>query len=136
MSEYALVDNTLVSAYNHERDLRQYYCVEIPIDAGVIYQYKIWHIEPASMTILVKENSEFLSWIKYNSRHKMKYYSRDLIYPYQELGTKIKDIIFQKKGRLKGHFLVDLELIEEAEQEKFHHLFYANAYNKSFTKGH
>lgn len=124
-----LLENSLdESILEDKRDLEQYYCVEISIMAGLIYQFRIWQKETMFMTILVKENSDFLSYIDENSRHSMKYYSSDFFYPYQELVTEIRDIRYQERGRLKGHYLVSLEILEEAEKTKIQNLFYTNDY--------
>ena len=114
--------------YNNARDLEQYFCLEIMARVGIVYQFKIWQRETIFMSILVKEDSDFLSYIEENSRYNMKYYSRDLLYPYQELVTEIRDINYQDRGRLKGHYLVSLEILEEAEEAKIDSLFYTNDY--------
>jgi hypothetical protein len=128
MRENALEENLPNIVYEKERDLDQYYCVEIPARTGLIYQYKIWQKERMFMEILVKEDSDFLTCIEENSRFNMKYYSRDLLYPYQELVTEIRDISYQERGRIKGHYLVSLEILEEAEEAKISSLFYTNDY--------
>ena len=74
------------------------------------------------MVILVKENSKFLSMVDKSSKFKMKYYSDDFLYPYQELDTEIRDISLQECGRLKGHYLVSLEIIEDTKDQKIHNL--------------
>lgn len=130
MHEHALADN-LPQALLPEsgRDLDQFYCVEIPVRVGIIYQFRIWQTETMFMSILVKDNSKFLTLVDKNSRYNMKYYSDDFLYPYQELVTEIRDISFQKNGRFRGHHLVDLEIIETDEDKKIHGLIYAGGYD-------
>ena len=134
MRESALEENLHSIVYEKERDLDQYYCVDIPARAGLIYQYKIWQKETVFMAILVKEDSDFLSYIEEDSKFNMKYYSRDLFYPYQELVTLIRHISYQERGRLKGHYLVSLEILEEAEEAKINSIFYANEYRRLSLK--
>lgn len=124
MNKHALADNNLLEAVLLEgsRNLDQFYCVEIPVKAKLIYQFKIWQTESMFMSILAKENSEFLSYIEINSKFNMKYYSDDFFYPYQELITEIRDIGLQENNRLKGHYLISLEIIEDAEDQKIHDL--------------
>ena len=123
MYEHALADNLLEAMLlEGERNLDQFYCVEIPVRANLIYQFKIWQTEPMFMAILVKENSRFISMVDTSSKFKMKYYSEDFIYPYQELVTEIRDISLQEGGRLNGHYLVSLEIIEDAKDHKIHNL--------------
>ena len=132
MYEHALADNLSHAALlDRGRDLDQFYCVEIPVRVGIIYQFKIWQTEPMFMMILVKDNSKFLSLLDKNSKYNMKFYSDDFLYPYQELVTKIRDISLQENGRLRGHYLVSLEIIEEAEDKKIHGLIYAGGYAHS-----
>ncbi len=135
MYEHALADNLSHAALlDSGRDLDQFYCVEIPVRVGIIYQFKIWQTEPMFMTILVKDNSKFLSLLDINSKYNMKFYSDDFLYPYQELVTEIRDISLQETGRLRGHYLVSLEIIEGAEDKKIHGLIYAGGYNHSPEK--
>jgi hypothetical protein len=64
------------------------------------------------MSILVRGKSRFLSYIKVKGKYNMKYYSTDDLYPYQELMTEIKGIMPQEGRFLRGHALVELEIIE------------------------
>jgi hypothetical protein len=123
MYEHARADNLLEAVLlEGGRDLDQFYCVEIPVKENLIYQFKIWQTESMLLSILVKENSKFLSMININSKFNMKYYSEDFLYPYQELFTEIRDINLQDCGRMKGHYLVSLEIIEDAEDKKIQDL--------------
>jgi len=132
MHEHAMADNLLEAVLLEDsRDLDQFYCVEIPVKVKLIYQFKIWQTESMLMSILVKENSKFLSFVEINSKYNMKYYSEDFLYPYQELVTEIRDINLQEYGRLKGHYLISLEIIEDAEDQKIQDLFVAGDYNFS-----
>jgi len=128
MYEHAFENNLLEAVLlENDRELDQFYCVEIPVQAKLIYQFKIWQTEPAFMSILVKENSKFLSFVETNSKFNMKYYSDDFLYPYQELITEIRDINLQECGKLKGHYLINLEIIEEAEDEKINEFILAGS---------
>ncbi len=130
MLEQALADNIPHDkASDISRDLDQFYCVDIPVRAGVVYQFRIWQAEAFFMFILVKDNSEFLSLVEKNSKYNMKYYSADYLYPYQELVTKIRDISYQEYGKLKGHYLISLEIIEDAEDKKIHSIIYTGEYS-------
>jgi|WetSurMetagenome_2_1015567.scaffolds.fasta_scaffold257709_2 hypothetical protein len=95
------------------RDLDQYYCVEIPIpELDIIYQYKIWETHSDFMSILIKEGSDLLNWIKTGDRIKMKYYSHDPVHRYHDLETDLINIERQTCGRLRGHYLAGLEIFE------------------------
>ncbi|MFC1838292.1 hypothetical protein ACFL1N_01830 [Thermodesulfobacteriota bacterium] len=136
MRENMLGETLQRPIFEDNRDLDQYFCVEIPVRVGIIYQYKIWQKETMFMAILVKEDSDFLSYIEEDSKYNMKYYSRDLFYPHQELVTEIRDISYQERGRLKGHYLVSLEILEDAEEAKINSIFYANEYRRLSLKKH
>ena len=132
MHEHAFADNLLESVLlDSGRDIDQFYCVEIPVQDKLIYQFKIWQTESMFMSILVKENSKFLSFAEINSKFNMKYYSEDFLYPYQQLVTEIRDISLQVYGRLKGHFLVSLEIIEDAEDQKIDRLIFTDKHSFS-----
>jgi hypothetical protein len=119
MKKYALAEKFVASDPAPWNDPDQYYSVEIFIpELGVVYQYKIWETESIFISILVKENSELLHRIKTGYRAKMKYYSTDLSYPYQTLATEIRDIVRQDYGRLKGHYLVGLEILERENKNQ------------------
>jgi len=56
----------------------------------------------------------------------MKYYPTDLFYPIEYLDTVIRNIIKQDQGRLKGHYLVGLEILDSQDQNKMHWLYRSN----------
>ncbi|MBN2419726.1 MAG: hypothetical protein JXL81_10105 [Deltaproteobacteria bacterium] len=130
MTEHATAGNLIEAVLlDGGRDLDQFYCVDIPVRDKLIYQFKIWQTDSMFMSILVKEDSKFLSFIEINSKFSMKFYSEDYFYPYQELVTEIRDISLQECERLRGHYLVSLEIIEEAEDQKIDTLIYSGEYN-------
>jgi hypothetical protein len=119
MYEHLLANNLHESIIlDCNRDLDQFYCVEVPVRVGLIYQFRIWQVNRKTMSILVRGNSRFLSYIKVNGKYSMKYYSQDDLYPYQELVTVIRSITPQEGRFLRGHALVELEIVEEAEEAK------------------
>jgi hypothetical protein len=57
MLEHALADNHYeISILDFNRELDQYYCVEVPVRVGLIYQFRIWEVNRNSMSILVRKN--------------------------------------------------------------------------------
>ena len=121
-----VIDSMFIPA----RDLEQYYCVEIPIPRlNIVYQFKIWEINFMSMSILIKEDSDILNWIKTRDKLKMRYYSYDPIYPYQDLYTEFTSIERLEHGRLRGHYLASFEIpVEQKNDITFwsHRLNYSN----------
>lgn len=116
MNKQSTAEKWIDHAALTRKDLDQYYCVEIPIpELDIIYQYKIWETRSDSMSILIKEGSDLLNWIKPGDRIKMKYYSHDPIHRYHNLETDLIDIKRQAYGRLSGHYLAGLEIIEHQD---------------------
>jgi len=92
--------------------VEQYYSVEFVIDAlNTAYQFKIWNKTSSYMSILVRENSDILPQLRVGDTLNMRYYSDDLIHPSEYLETAIRHITRNDQGRLKGHYLVGLELL-------------------------
>lgn len=90
----------------------QYYSVEFAIEGlESAYQFKIWNKTSTQMSILVKENSDVLPQLKVGDTLNMRYYADNLIHPTQCLETAIRRITRNDQGRLKGHYLVGLELL-------------------------
>ena len=114
MRHFALAEKIIERDLELINDLYQYYSVEIFIpELKVVYQFKIWEVESLFMSILVKENSGLLPLIKAGDRADMKYYSTDSSCPNQILNTEIRDISRQDYGKLKGHYIVGLEILEK-----------------------
>lgn len=113
MKEYALNSEFLENHLLSRMDLDQYYSVEIAISGlGVIYQFRIWQKESGLSFILIRDDSAILPWLNTGDKMNMKYYSTDLRYPYQNLETEIGNIEKQESGRLRGHYLAGLKIIE------------------------
>ena len=112
MLEYAVAERLVERSYVPWHDLNKYYSVEITIDGlEYVYQYKIWNMESKSMFVLVKGNSGILPWLKVGDILNMKYYSTDIVHPFENLDTEIQYITHQTQGRLQGHYLVSLRLL-------------------------
>jgi len=127
MKGYTSVEKLVDRRSEPRKKVDQYYSVEIPIsELGVVYQFKIWNAESTSMFVLVKEDSGILPWLKVGDRLNMKYYPTDLFYAIEYLDTEIRNITKQDQGRLKGHYLVGLEILDSQDQNKIHWLYRSN----------
>jgi hypothetical protein len=94
----------------------QCHSVEFSVDGiDIAYQFKIWNIASSSMSLLIKENSAILSRLNVGDTLNMRYYSDDSSLPQGDLSTKIRHITKNDEGRLKGHCLVGLEILEDME---------------------
>lgn len=115
MQEYAVADGLNERSYGPWRELDKYYSIEIAIDGlEVVYQYGIRSVESRSMFVLVKENSGILPWLKVGDILNMKYYSTDILYPFENLDTEIQSITKHDQGRFKGHYLVGFEIVDRS----------------------
>lgn len=75
------------------------------------YQFKIWNIAPASMCVLVKENSDILPRLKVGDTIDVKYYYDDSSFRCDCQKTAIRHITRNDQGRFEGHYLVGLEIL-------------------------
>lgn len=81
-------------------------------DLGVLYQFKIWEMASTILSVLVNEKSRIIPRLKVGDTLKVKYYSNDSGYPSAYQRTAIRHITKNDEGRLKGHFLVGLEILQ------------------------
>ena len=108
------VSNRLSERRNeHRKKVEQYYSAEFAIDdLAIPYQFKIINVAPSSMAVLVKEDSDILTCLKVGDTLRVKYYSPESPYPSDFLDTAIRHITKNDQGRLRGHYLVGLEIID------------------------
>jgi len=91
----------------------KYRSVEFSIQGlEYLHQFPIWNSEPASMFVLVKEDSEIVGRLKVGDVVKMKYYTDDTVCPTRYVDTEIRHITKDDEGRFKGHYRVVLGLSE------------------------
>ena len=94
-------------------DLKQFYSVEFSLDSiRFLYQFKLWRSPSAPMFVLVKHDSNMLDKIKSGDVVRMKYYSTNRKCPTCHFDTEILDIHWNEHGRFKGHYAVNLGLID------------------------
>ena len=78
----------------------------------VPYQFRIWHTAQASISVLVNENSKLLPRLRVGDTLNVKYYSAGPLYAPDCQKTAIRHITKSDQGRLKGHYIVGLEILE------------------------
>ena len=76
------------------------------------HQFKVWDNAPESINVLVNKDSSVLPLLKVGDTLDSKYYSSDSAYPSKNMRTVIRHITKNTNGRLKGHYLVGLKIIE------------------------
>ena len=91
----------------------KYSSVEFSIQGlEYLHQFPIWNSEPASMFVLVKEDSEIVGRLKVGDVVKMKYYTDNTVCPTKFVDTEIRHITKDDEGRFKGHYRVGLGVSE------------------------
>ncbi len=121
MHSYAETNKINKKAWEKTSFLDRYCSVEIAnssIDPS--YRFKLWNIASSSICILVKENSQILSRLKKGDTLNMKYYAKNSLFPAENRETTIRNIKKNKNGRFKGHYLVDLEILDNQNAENVH----------------
>ncbi len=80
--------------------------------------------ESKFMCILVKEKSDILPRLKEGDVLSVKYHPTDSGNPSEYMETKIRHMTKNDHGRLKGHYIVDLEILESQNSKKIHEPYF------------
>ncbi len=75
------------------------------------YQVRMWENASESMSILIKEDSNVLPYLKVGDTLDTKYYRGDSGYPSENMRTLIRQITKNDNGKLRGHYLIGLKII-------------------------
>jgi hypothetical protein len=90
------------------------YSVEIKLGGSLpIYQFKLRDISSSGACILVREDSPILKHLSVGQKLNMKYYSTNKSNPTEYFKSKIMHITKTDSGRLKGHYLVGVLVVEK-----------------------
>jgi hypothetical protein len=113
MNGWSIADQAMERRSEQRKKPDNYYSAEFLVEGvDVLYQFKIWDVAPSSLSVLVNEKSQILPCLKVGDTLKVKYYSNESGYPKDYQKTAIRHITRNDEGRLKGHILVGLEIIE------------------------
>jgi hypothetical protein len=82
----------------------------------VSYQFRTWEKAPKAVSVLVKQNSGILQLLKVGDQFNVKYYSGRSAYPPERQKTAVRHITWSDEGRLRGHYLVGLEIVENTKE--------------------
>ena len=66
------------------------------------HQFPIWEREPATMFVLVKQNSEILGHLRVGDVMDMKYYTEDSFCRTRTMETEISHMSREDEGRFQG----------------------------------
>lgn len=116
MNNYALSGNLEKQNLKHKINCDAFYSLEFAIKGlSESYQFKIWNIASTCLWILVKENSDLLTQIKEGDIFDIKCYSTDSADPLQYYRSVIRQITKNEHGRIRGHYLVGMEILEKSK---------------------
>ena len=88
-----------------------YHSVEFLInELAFTYQFKIWDMDPGSMQIIIKEDSEILDWVKVGNRFRIRCYSSEKSSCANLAEAEVKNITKDDEGKFKGHYIVRLSV--------------------------
>jgi len=89
------------------------YTVELLFDgACAVRQYKVWHKGTTYMCVLLEETSEILNRVRVGDRMNIRYFEADQTVASEYLETEVRNVKKGNQGRLKGQYLLDLEIRE------------------------
>lgn len=118
------MEEELIERRSEPRSLMdEYYSVNFSIEeTPSVYQFLIWDTSSKGRSLLVKEDSDVLKYLRIGQVLNMKYYRKDPAKPVEFLKTEIRHISKDDDGRFKGHFLVGVEILEghSIEQQESH----------------
>ena len=108
-----MINRSLDKVLGRKDGMNQYHSVEFSIKGLELpYQVRIWENVSESMNILLKEDSSILPLLKVGDTLDTKYYSIGSVYPTENMRTIVRHITKKRNGRLKGHYLIGLKIIE------------------------
>lgn len=98
-----------------------YHSVEFLIhELAYTYQFKIWNMDPRSMHIIIKEDSDILNCLKVGNRFRIRCYSAEMLSSSKLLETEVKNITKDDEGKFKGHYIVHLSIEDHLEKSFAH----------------
>jgi hypothetical protein len=100
-----------VSKSAHQAD--ECYTVELLFDGKhAARQYKVWHKATTYLCVLVEESSDILNRVRVGDRMNIRYFDTDQTVPSEYLETEVRNVKRGNRGRLKGQYLLDLDIQE------------------------
>ena len=99
----------------HRRTQLRNYRVEIKLIGAPIYQFRVKDVSSDGAGILIKEDSKFLSMIEVGQIVDADFISPKGTDPSGNYRVEIRHITKPNKGKVKGHFLVGLSILEKLD---------------------
>lgn len=97
-----------------QKMVKERYSVAFPVDGSAApFELKVWHKSPEYLCLVVREDlTRLLPRFKVGETVRMNYYAMDLERPSERLETEVVNIKKNWRGRLKGQYLVDLQILK------------------------
>ena len=97
-----------------QRIVKERYSVAFGADgSGVPVELKVWYKSPDYMCLVVREDpAPTLRRLKVGEKVRMNYYAVDLERPSERLETEVVNVKENRRGRMKGQYLVDLQILK------------------------
>jgi hypothetical protein len=105
---------TIIEGKSRDKGIASEYCsAEFHIDGLELpYQFRIQDFSAPCLYVLIKENSDIVSRLKVGETLNVKYYSSRSSPTKGYQKTAVRHITKNDRGRLRGHYLVGLEILE------------------------
>jgi len=94
------------------------YRIEIKLVGVPIYQFRLINVTDKGASILIKDDSDFLSMIKVDEIIDVTFISPEDAHPSGRYKTKFKHISELNKSNYNGHRLVGISILEKLDQNK------------------
>ena len=86
-------------------------CRACMVEVGPL-RFKVWHKSSTYLCLLAEQDPSALLEFRQGEMLSMEYYDADSILPSEHLKTSVRKIKRNDGGRLKGQYLVDLEILK------------------------
>jgi hypothetical protein len=98
----------------NQKMVKERYSVAFPVDGSAAsFELKVWHKSPEYMSLVVRRDlTRVLPHFRVGGTVRMDYYAVDLESPSEKLETEVVNIKKNGRGRLKGQYLVDLQILK------------------------
>ena len=113
MKTWALADTPAEKRFGLTEWPHQYHSVEFSInELCVPHQFRIWNIASTPTCVLVKEDSRILPLLRVGDTLNLKYHPTASVRSTEFLKTSIGHITKHDKGKFKGHYIVELQILQ------------------------
>ena len=75
-------------------------------------RFKVWHKSPTYLCLLAEEDPSTLAEFRVGETLSMEYHNADSSFPSESLTAAVRRIKRNEVGKLKGQYLVDLEILK------------------------